>query len=176
MNHINEYNVDTEYLYIVNDILENKEFNKLINAKHHGISRLEHSLRVSYFSYRVSKFLRLNYVDATRGGLLHDFYFDNENKNFSETVKEAFVHPKKAATTASNHFILSEKQSDIIKTHMFPYCLLNLNAPKFAESWVVSLVDKTVATYEMFTTVKYRLSNASAYLFLFMVANLIKLR
>ena len=37
-------------------------------------------------------------------------------------------------------------QKDIIVSHMFP--LIPNKPPKFLESWVVSLVDKFVATYE----------------------------
>ena len=176
MDHVNEISNNIEYLYLVKDILENKDFSKLNNSNHHGISRLEHSMRVSYFSYKISKFLKLNYVDATRGGLLHDFYFDKENKNFTETVKEAFVHPDKAVIEASNHFVINDKQEDIIKSHMFPYCLYKMTVPKYAESWVVSLVDKSVATYEFVNTIRYRLSNASSYLLLFIFLNLVRLQ
>ena len=37
-------------------------------------------------------------------------------------------------------------EKDIIYSHMFP--LIPTRPPKYLESWVVSLVDKVVATYE----------------------------
>ena len=72
---------DYTYTNIINDILENEEFLKIKNYKHHGLSRLEHSLRVSYYSYLITKKLRLNYIETARGGLLHDFFL---NENLSE--------------------------------------------------------------------------------------------
>ena len=43
----------------------------------------------------------------------------------------------------------------MIRTHMFP---VNLAVPKFAESWIVSLVDKAVAVLEFERTFQYRLA------------------
>ena len=49
---------DTMYIEIVNNILNNDEFNKIKEIEHHGISRLDHSLKVSYYSYKfVMKFV-----------------------------------------------------------------------------------------------------------------------
>ena len=47
---MNYLSLDKEYKSIVEDILENKNFMKINDCRHHGITRLEHSLRVSYFS------------------------------------------------------------------------------------------------------------------------------
>ena len=51
---------DIEYNNIVQNILENEEFNKIKKIEHHGISRFDHSLKVSYYAYRVAKFLKLD--------------------------------------------------------------------------------------------------------------------
>lgn len=42
---------DEEYIDLVHDILDNKEFKKLNKYKHHGISRMDHVINVSYSSY-----------------------------------------------------------------------------------------------------------------------------
>ena len=52
---------DSEYLYYISDILENSEFKKLDAIGHHGITRYEHCIRVSYYSYKITKLLKLNY-------------------------------------------------------------------------------------------------------------------
>ena len=52
---MNYLSLDKEYKSIVESILENKKFIEINNCKHHGITRLEHSIRVSYFSYKISK-------------------------------------------------------------------------------------------------------------------------
>ena len=70
-----------EFYKIIEDILENETFQKLKLYKHHYIyTRFEHSLSVSYCSYLVCKFLKLDYTSAARAGLLHDlFFYDCEN-------------------------------------------------------------------------------------------------
>ena len=70
-----EYN-NREFKTICKDILELNEFNKLKDVSHHGISRYNHSMRVSYYTYLITKKLHLNYKKATRAALLHDFFTD----------------------------------------------------------------------------------------------------
>ena len=38
------------------------EFNELKNINHHGITRYDHSIRVAYFTYIVTKVLHINYI------------------------------------------------------------------------------------------------------------------
>ena len=61
---------DKKYLKIVNDIVDSEEFDKLKSIDHHGITRYEHSVKVSYYAYKISKFLKLDYKATARGGLL----------------------------------------------------------------------------------------------------------
>ena len=69
---------DDNYLSIVGNILSNEEFNKIKKVEHHGTTRFDHSLRVSYFSYKISKFIHLDYEATARAGLLHDFFLSKE--------------------------------------------------------------------------------------------------
>ena len=39
---------DKDYKKIVKDIFRNSNFKKLYNIEHHGISRMEHSIKISY--------------------------------------------------------------------------------------------------------------------------------
>ena len=135
-----------EFDKIVNDIMLNNKFRELDNELHHGISRLGHSMRDAKTTYKVTKKLHLNYKSATRAALMHDFYLDNE-LNAKNCVAALFDHPAKACETASEFYNLSSLESNIIKSHMFP---LGKTLPKYAESWVVTLADKTVALYEMY--------------------------
>jgi len=136
---------DEEYVNIVRNILDNEEFKKIDGLSHHGINRLEHSLRVSYFSYKLSKFLHLDNRKVARAGLLHDFFLTNSSNKKTKIVS-VFKHSKEAVNNASDNFIISDLEEDIIKSHMFP--VMPFIIPKYAESWVVNLVDKTVALYE----------------------------
>lgn len=161
-------NKDIEYLEIVSNIMKNKKFNEIKKCKHHGLTRYEHSLRVSYYSYLVAKKLKLNYIETARGGLLHDFFITDDLKE-KEQKLSVFVHPYKALTNSNNYFELTELEKDIIINHMFP--TLPHKIPKYLESWIVSLVDKVVAAYEFYCsygkTLLYRYSNIYFLLVLF---------
>ena len=50
-----KYKKDQEYLQIIDNIMSNKEFRKIDNIKHHNTTRLDHSLKVSYYSYKIAK-------------------------------------------------------------------------------------------------------------------------
>ena len=145
-----------EYTNLVNPILENEEFKKIKKIEHHGITRYEHSIRVSYYSYKVSKFLRLDYEIAARGALLHDFFI-SDHQNLKERFLSTFTHPKKAVEQSEKVFSLSEKEENIIHAHMFP---IYFSLPKYAESWVVTVTDKIVATYEFGLTFTRKLKKS----------------
>lgn len=137
--------LDREYNEIVYHILTNEEFNKIKLIEHHGVTRYDHSLKVSYYSYKIAKLLHLDYEDVARGGLLHDFFLSKEDRTFKERFLSTFVHPKQAVLKSLENFNLNEKEIDMIRTHMFP---INIAVPKYAESWIVSFVDKGVAIIE----------------------------
>ena len=164
---------DEEYLYIINHILENNEFKKIKNIKHHNTTRLNHSLKVSYYSYKIARILGLDYEEVARGGLLHDFYIDEIRK--CHKIKDKIIlfstkHPNDAVVNASNNFELSEKEINIIKSHMFP---VDYRIPKYAESWIVSLVDKVLSFGEVSKRFSYKLGYL-ANLYLIFVLNTIK--
>lgn len=152
---MNSHKEDLEYMQIISSILENENFNKIKEFEHHGITRFEHSLKVSYYSYKIAKKMGLNYEETARGGLLHDFFYSPDERDVKERLISTFVHPKKAVSTAKANFELTRKEEDMIRTHMFP---VNIAIPKYMESWVVNLVDKTVAISEVATFFKNRMS------------------
>ncbi len=162
---------DLQYMSIVNNILDNDEFVKIKTIEHHGISRYDHSLKVSYYSYKIAKVLHLDYEQTAVGGLLHDFFLSPENRTQKERLKSVFTHPKQAVAMARTQFELTKKEEDMIRSHMFP---INLSVPKYAESWIVSLVDKCVATNEFAIKFRFRLKYAYN-LFLLFAISFIKL-
>ena len=135
-----------EFNSLIEDITNNKQFNKLNKELHHGITRYEHSMRVARWTYKVCKLFNMNNKDSvTRAALLHDFYINNDLVSESGASKLG-EHPTKALENSLKYFELDAIQKDIIKTHMFP---CNFDIPKYKESWLVSGVDKAVSTYEM---------------------------
>lgn len=136
---------DNNYMNIVDHILNNDEFNEIKKIEHHGTTRFDHSLRVSYYSYKISKLLHLDYIETARAGLLHDFFLSDSNRNTKDRVVSTFIHPKEAVNNSIRVFGLNEKEMNIIRSHMFP---INITIPKYAESWIVSVVDKIVGSLE----------------------------
>lgn len=135
---------NNEFYRIIYDILENETFQELKLYKHHYIyTRLEHSLSVSYYSYLICKFLKLDYKSATRAGLLHDlFFYDCENK-FTRPKNHIKSHPKIALQNAQQLFVLNNKEKDIILKHMWPVTFFQF--PKYKESYVITITDKLSA-------------------------------
>ncbi len=143
---------DKQYLMIVDYILNDNEFQKIGISYHHGTDRLNHSVKVSYYSYYITKKLGLDYETAATAGLLHDFFITNNDKTMSESVRSLFGHAKIAADNAINQFGISEKEKNIIETHMFP---INIKPSKYIEGWVVSIVDKIVGLTEFGMKFRY---------------------
>ena len=166
---MNEYN-DLEFQCLINPIIENIEYQKIKEITHHGISRYDHCMRVAYFSYKITKLLQLDYKETAKAAMLHDFFTDEVEKE--KSLKKLRRHPNYAVENAKKHFELSEKQVDIIKTHMFP---ITFTPPKYLESWIVDLVDDFAAIYEKGSIVRVELRAATMFLFLLM-ANFIKMR
>lgn len=150
-----KYEQDEKYLNLVEDILNNDEFKKLKDYKHHGDNRMNHCIRVSYYSYLLSNKLKLNYKATARAGLLHDFFMvNNQEISLSERIKVLVTHPKIAAKNSKKYFNISKIEENIILSHMFPiYFVL----PKYKESILVDTVDNFVAIYERYFTIKEKI-------------------
>lgn len=141
-----KYYNDKEYMDIISNILNNNDFKKLETYKHHGDNRMDHCIRVSYYSYLIAKKSNLHYKDVARAGLLHDFFFvNNQELDFVTRTKVLFNHPKIALKNAMNYYELTKLEQNIIESHMFP---IGLTLPRYKESWLVNLVDDYFSIYE----------------------------
>ena len=138
---------EQEFETICQDILVNDKFNQLSNELHHGISRYDHSLRVARLTYKVAKLFRMkNLKITTRAALLHDFYTNDDFANKENSVQKRSAHPIIAAENAKKCYNIGKIEEKIIKSHMFR---VKGEVPKYKESWLVTAMDKTAATYEM---------------------------
>ncbi len=152
---INFYNISKK-------IIETEKFNDLKKEIHHGITRYDHVLRVSKYTYQITKKLHMDYISATRAALLHD-YFTTDDVLGINGIKKWNEHPNIAYENAIKEFTINKKEKNAITSHMFP---LGKTIPKYKESWVLTLVDKTVSTYEQY---KYNWKNAFALYFIFII-------
>ncbi len=140
---------DDEYAGCINDLINHEEVKSLENyVQHKNITRLHHSISVSYHSFKVCKFFGWDHLSAARGGLLHDFYlYGWEDEDRPSKRMHGFLHPKIALENATKHFQLNKREKDIIRKHMWP---MTISLPKCKEAWVVVAVDKYCAIMELF--------------------------
>ena len=134
-----------EFYQIIEPIVKHQKFQELKKYSHHGITRYEHCLRVSYYTFCLTKPFHLKYKEATIGALLHDFFFNEVEKK--SRWKRLRNHPEYALKNAQKYFLLTPLEIDIIKTHMFP---ITSKVPKYIESWLVNLIDDISAILEKF--------------------------
>ena len=159
---MDHYNLE-EFYSIIQPVLDLNEFKRMKNMRHHRITRYDHCIRVAHYSYLITKFLQLNYSEATFGAVLHDFYTTEvmDRKSFMRLQ----LHPNIALRNASKYFTLSDREKDIIKNHMFPVTLV---PPRYLESWIVDLVDDFVAIYEVSYAFRKEIGATAAIVFHFL--------
>ena len=94
------YKKDEEFMAYVGHLIEKPSVQRLKEIPHHIHSnRLEHSINVSYTSYRIAKKFGWNARSTARGALLHDlFYYDWRVTKFKKS--HAWVHPRLAVRNA----------------------------------------------------------------------------
>lgn len=138
-----------EFDNILSDILTNKTVQKMKQyIQHYDTSCFDHCYNVAWLTYKICKFLHLDYVQATRAAMLHDlFLYDWRVKSKTRSRWHAFKHPFIAMTMASKEFDLTNKEKDIILKHMWPVTII---PPKSLEGFCVTFADKYSAIYESF--------------------------
>ncbi|MFR5591215.1 MAG: HD domain-containing protein [Lawsonibacter sp.] len=142
MNHYLE-----EFCRTTEELLGSDAVRMMGRWKHHGhISTLDHSLFVAYCSYRAARALRLDETAAARAGLLHDLYLYDSRDTSAHPGWQCFDHPRAAARNAAELTALSEKERNIILSHMWP---LGGQLPRSWEAWLVDLVDTLCAGLEL---------------------------
>ncbi|KRM90905.1 HD domain-containing protein [Liquorilactobacillus cacaonum] len=143
----NEWQNDPEYMSYVGELLQTPEVQRLADFKQHYFSnRLEHSIAVSFDSYRIAKKLHLNARSTARAGLLHDlFYYDWRTTKFDNGT-HAWIHPRIAVRNAKKITDLTLMERDIIIKHMWG---ATVAPPRYLEGYIVTVVDKYEATSEV---------------------------
>ena len=151
-----------EFESIANEIINSEKHQSLKSQIHHGLSRYEHSLRVAKNTYRLSKKMKLDYISATRGALLHDYFTDEEYRN-TKGMKKYSMHPVIALNNAIREYELNPIEENVIVSHMYP---MGKTKPNCKESWLVTSVDKSVAIYEC---ARYKFKECLAFTFILLI-------
>lgn len=135
----------------VEDILNHEEYKQLASFTHHRpFTTLEHSIRVAQIAYnwsiRLERRFDLDIRAVTRGALLHDFFlYDWHHLRPDGARWHGFRHPRIACQNAERCFTLSEKEKDIILSHMWP---LTVRRPRSREAFIVMMADKMASIQE----------------------------
>ncbi len=141
------YRNDAEFFECIAELLELSDVQQLSNfAQHCKTNRLEHSLNVAYYSYKICKRLGLDYRSAARAGVLHDLFLYDWRKEKQPEGNHAKAHPRVALRNAEKIADLNKVEKDAIVKHMWP---LTVRPPRYKESMIVSMADKYSACYEV---------------------------
>jgi uncharacterized protein len=137
-----------EYEICVQDLLEDDEvFNMWNFTHHHQPSCLHHSIRVSYISYKICRWLHLDYRSAARGGLLHDFFLHDSNGFPSHNGIHVLSSPLSILLKAERRFGLNQMEKEIVMKRLNP---ISRNRPRYKETYIVLLVVKYCTVKEYF--------------------------
>ncbi|MCI1881685.1 MAG: hydrolase [Sporolactobacillus sp.] len=140
------YLQNAKYRTCVSEFMANEKVLSMQQYRAHGRTNLlEHSLHVSFCSFRLAEKWGWRSRAAARGGLLHDFYLYDWHHHGPLPGPHGFVHPAIALKNAQHDFVLDEREQNIILRHMWP---LTPVPPKYKEAVLVSLVDKYCAISE----------------------------
>ena len=153
---LDELEENEEYKAIIRkhgqDILKSEEYIRLKSFIQHGnVTVYEHCLHVALCAIKLGRVLGVHCKERelVRGALLHDYFlYDWHNADAPGNIHpklHGFYHPGIALRNATRDFILSEREKDIIKKHMWP---LTINPPRCREAWIVCIADKYSSTLE----------------------------
>lgn len=132
------------------DILCSQNFQKTKEYIQHGnMTVQEHCISVAKTSLKIKEMFHIscNKRDLIRGALLHDYFLYDWHVKDKECPHKlhGFFHPGRALNNAKKEYILTERQEDIIKKHMWP---LTVVPPTCREAWIVTAADKYCSLME----------------------------
>ena len=122
-------------------------------TQHKGIPTFQHCRNVAVYSFYLAEKLgwRIDEEALARGAMLHDYYLYTVVEKQKETklsnFKHGITHPQLSLENASKVFNLTEKEKNIIRSHMWPLTFFHVPASK--EAWLVCLTDTYCAVREL---------------------------
>ena len=132
------------YETLIETMVEDPRLKRMDQFIQHGnVTTLDHVKSVARMSLAVNERLGLNGDPRVlvRGGLLHDYYLYDWH-HYDGGRFHGFTHPAAALKQAEQDFDLSDREKNVIRSHMWPLTLLHV--PDCREAWIVSLSDKLV--------------------------------
>ena len=124
--------------------------------QHRGSNCFIHSFLVAKYAIKIAmkRKQHLDLVAILIAGILHDYYLYDWRLNKKLLKTHGSEHPKISNQNAIRDFAITQHESQIILSHMWP---LNFNKyPKTLEAKLVSLADKHIAIREALTSKRYK--------------------
>ncbi len=137
-----------DFISIAGEIIYNPSYQRLKGIRHHDGDIYTHNMSVAWISFLIAVKLNLRVREVVRGALLHDFFFYDWRTGAGRKglLPHGFTHPSESCRNAAEVFgPLTSVEKDIIVKHMWP---LTIVPPLYAESYLVSFVDKAAAGAE----------------------------
>ena len=118
--------------------------------QHGSCNTYDHSVSVAIHAHRLARLLhlRVNERMLARGAMLHDFYLYNIQESGRSAWNHGTKHPAIALSNAEQFYDLSERERDMIYSHMWPLTLTQI--PHCRESMLISAADKYCALRERY--------------------------
>ena len=118
-------------------------------SQHNGTTTLRHVIRVAKTSFDLAERLgwEIDEKELARGAILHDYYQYEIKEEGLTPYRHGTRHPAIAAKKAEEDFGLTDKEENIIRSHMWPLTLRT--PPRSKEAALVCMADKYIATKEM---------------------------
>lgn len=129
---------------------EEPEIQKMASfGMHSGNNTLQHVENVANMSFLLAQKLGIHVDEAAlaRGAMLHDYYLYTFKDTKISAYRHVISHPETALRNASRCHDLTDKEANIIRSHMWPMTLLH--PPRSKEAVLVCLADKYCAVNEM---------------------------
>lgn len=154
MQHFKNIANQNAYMDCVEDLLSTRQVASMKQWKHHfSVTTYDHSLFVSYVAFRLARRWHCDYEMAARMGLLHDLYLYDSHAPSVNPINQCFAHPVAAVLNARTLLSMSEKEENIIVSHMWP---LAKTMPHSKEALIVNLADKFCASLEVSYMIRIR--------------------
>jgi uncharacterized protein len=138
-----------EFHKVVGDLLSEDKVQEMKLYNHHGnCDCYKHCLHVAYFNYIICDIRGLDKKKAARAGLMHDLFLYDWHTCARETGNHfhGITHSVVALKHAENICELSDKEKNIIESHMWPLTLHLI--PRSREAYLTTFTDKICGFYE----------------------------
>ena len=106
-----------EFDEIAKSIIYTDKYQSLKDEPHHGLNRYIHCLNVAKMTYNLARLFKLDYISATRGALLHDYFNDCDYKEI-RGIKKNSMHPIIALLPHQNSSVSMPRRSNSLATSL----------------------------------------------------------